>query len=255
MKEVLFKRHIAHDELCMCCGIEVESINHVLFNCIVTGVVWDNSTHGNMVRAAPDGPFASKLLWWVSELSMETVREITTIVWALWFCRNKLVYAQEDQNPQVMATNFLRMVEDYRAYSKQVFSPTLPSIGNESLTATWASPPPGVIKINVDAHIVAGSHVSLGAVFRDNSGTVLMMATRRIVGSEVSTMAEAEAARYGLHVARRSGYDNVWLESDALAVVRAARHCTIGFSPLYLLYDDISVLSKSFNNFRTFFSY
>lgn len=31
VKEVLYRRHIANDELCVCCGLEVESITHVLF--------------------------------------------------------------------------------------------------------------------------------------------------------------------------------------------------------------------------------
>lgn len=33
VKEELFKCHIATDELCACCVVEVESISHVLFEC------------------------------------------------------------------------------------------------------------------------------------------------------------------------------------------------------------------------------
>ena len=250
VKEVLYKRHIAQDELCQCCGVEVESINHVLFECVGIGPVWDNSKHGAIVRAAPAVSLESKLLWWVDKVSMAEVREIVTIAWAVWFCRNKLIDANEDLNPQVMATKFLRMVEEYRSYSHNVFSPISNSSGPGSLVSSWTRPPADVIKINVDAHIVEGRYVSLGAVFRDNSGSVLMMATKHIVGCERSTMAEAEAARYGLQIARRMGFDKVWLESDALAVVGALHHHAGGLSPLYLLFYDIRVLSLSFMSFR-----
>lgn len=65
VKEELFRRHITHDELCSCCGIEVESFCHVLFECEVTKVVWEASHFGQLVREAPMGSFASKFEWWV----------------------------------------------------------------------------------------------------------------------------------------------------------------------------------------------
>lgn len=114
--------------------------------------------------------------------------------------------------------------------------------------ARWQKPPHGVTKINVDAHILAGQYVSVGVVVRDATGSVQMMATKRIVCGEDSTMAEAEAARYGLLVARRADYDKVWLESDALAVVQAIHKDDDGCSPIWLIYSDIKMMLLSFSS-------
>ena len=81
--------------------------------------------------------------------------------------------------------------------------------------------------------------MSMCVVVRDALSIVQMMATKRFKGGEDSTMAEAEAAKYGLLVARRAGYDNVWLESDALAVVHAVHKDEGGCSPIWLIYNDI----------------
>ena len=63
-------------------------------------------------------------------------------------------------------------------------------------------------------------------------------------------MAEAEAARYGLIVARRAGYDDVWIESDGLAVVQAVHKDNSGCSPIWLIYSDIKLLLLSFSSCR-----
>ena len=125
VKEIMFKRHIALDE-CQCCGIEVETVNHVLYECTTMSEMWENKKHRSMIEATPEGPFASKLVWWIHKMSVEEVREIMTVAWAMWFCRNKLIYAHESLDKQLMATNFLRLVEDYIAYAQKVFSPSSP---------------------------------------------------------------------------------------------------------------------------------
>ena len=42
----------------------------------------------------------------------------------------------------------------------------------------------------------------------------------------------------------------IWLEGDALEVVQEVRKELEGFTPLYLLYDDIRRLSHGFRNFK-----
>ena len=234
----------------MCCGLEVESISHVLFECEVTNEAWSNSKYKEEVLAAPDGPFSLKLLWWVNNLRLEEVREIMTIAWALWFCRNKYVYAQESLNNQAMAKSFLRLVDDYNIYAARVYAPVRPQNDPSISAASWAKPQTGVIKVNVDAHIVTGEYTSLGVVLRDANGVVQMMATKIMVGSREPSLAEAEAVRYGIQVARRAGYDKVWVESDAQTVVRSVQSKEYGLAPIYLIYEDIRNLAKSFIYFH-----
>lgn len=67
VKEVLYRRHIAQDELCQCCGVEVESITHVLFECESARNVWDHSDLKEMVDAAPEGKVDTKVCWWMNK--------------------------------------------------------------------------------------------------------------------------------------------------------------------------------------------
>ena len=213
-------------------------------------MAWSNSKYKEEVLAAPGGPFSLKLLWWVDKLRLEEMREIMTIAWALWFCRNKFVYPQERLNIQAMAKSFLQLVDDYNTYAMRVYAPVLPQNGPSLSAASWSKPQTGVIKVNVDAHIVAGEYTSLGVVVRDANGVVQMMATKTMAGSREPTLAEAEAVRYGIQVARRAGYDRVWMESDAQSVVRSVQSEEYGLAPIYLIYEDIRNLAKSFSYFN-----
>lgn len=56
-------------------------------------------------------------------------------------------------------------------------------------------------------------------------------------------MAEAAAARFGFQLARRFGYKNVWLEGDAINVVKKVDNAKFGFSPIFSVYDDIRKMS------------
>ncbi|XP_021714671.1 uncharacterized protein LOC110682644 [Chenopodium quinoa] len=106
--------------------------------------------------------------------------------------------------------------------------------------ASWVFPPDGSVKVNTDAHVVDGVLVGLGVVIRDSEGCLLVCATRRCPAT-TPEVAEAMAVRYGLQVARRLGYSKVVVECDAISVVQSVRRRISGYSPLFLVYDDIYI--------------
>ncbi|XP_021859944.2 uncharacterized protein [Spinacia oleracea] len=248
VKEVLCRRHIAQDELCVCCGIEVESVTHVLFECDSAKMVWENSEFGDVVAAAPRGKFEDRLQWWASKVSMDEVRSIMAIAWAVWFLRNKYVHDNERGNPGIVTAGFLRLVSDYRLYARKVFTPPT-GMGNTLSATNWIPPPIGLVKINVDANVIDGVRVGLGGVIRNHEGKLLVGGTKRVDAAWGVEMDEAAAVRYGLQLARRLGYNMVWLESDALCVVNAVDSNQEGMSPLFTLLDDIRKLAKCFSTF------
>uniref|UniRef100_A0A803MEX5 Reverse transcriptase zinc-binding domain-containing protein n=1 Tax=Chenopodium quinoa TaxID=63459 RepID=A0A803MEX5_CHEQI len=77
-KEILFRRHITQDELCAC-GLEVEYINHVLFECDSARMVWGNSEYDETIVASPSGSFSSKLLWFASKVDIKEVNSIMSL--------------------------------------------------------------------------------------------------------------------------------------------------------------------------------
>lgn len=84
----------------------------------------------------------------------------------------------------------------------------------------WIPPPQNELKVNVDAHILEVFRVCFWVVMRDRLGCLRMAAVKRVEAMWETEMAEAKAARYGLELATRFGFDRVVLESDAANVVR-----------------------------------
>lgn len=72
-----------------------------------------------VVRTTPVGSFVSKIRWWASKMRKNELKEIMTIAWVTWFCRNKLVYGNEITNSHAMTDSFLHMVASYE-YRKKV---------------------------------------------------------------------------------------------------------------------------------------
>lgn len=74
---------------------------------------------------------------------------------------------------------------------------------------------------------------------RDDCGRALLTGTRLFQANWSVEMTEAMAARYGLMVAKRMGFDKVHIEGDALNVVSAIKRKEVGRSPLHLIYDEV----------------
>ncbi|KAL2941314.1 Olfactory receptor 1N2 [Bienertia sinuspersici] len=107
-----------------------------------------------------------------------------------------------------------------------------------------------MVKVNVDAHIREGRYVALGAMLRDHKGQVLATATRKMKVGWEPEWAEAAAAVFGLRMARALGHSRVHLESDAVTVVNKIKNDTHGLSPMFVFFEEISVLKACFDYFE-----
>uniref|UniRef100_A0A7C9EA03 RNase H type-1 domain-containing protein n=1 Tax=Opuntia streptacantha TaxID=393608 RepID=A0A7C9EA03_OPUST len=95
-----------------------------------------------------------------------------SMMWALWMYRNKVVVGGEEPVVDIIVEGFLRLLRDYRLYTKEVHAPSpLPSTFSFE---KWQPPPSGWIKINTDAAIIKGVGTGLGWVARDCEGKVLV---------------------------------------------------------------------------------
>ncbi|KAL2906077.1 Mitogen-activated protein kinase kinase 9 [Bienertia sinuspersici] len=61
--------------------------------------------------------------------------------------------------------------------------------------------------------------------------------------------AEAEAARFGVLLARRLGFSKIVLEIDALNVAQAIKTEATGSAPIFLIYEDIKLYKQMFEDF------
>ena len=52
------------------------------------------------------------------------MRRFCALAWAAWYCRNKVVFEQEEPNAVRVGCSFVKLVTDYREYAAKVFNPT-----------------------------------------------------------------------------------------------------------------------------------
>lgn len=102
-KENLFTRKCTRNPLCSLCGIEIESIEHVLLRCEWTRGVWENS---GLSFSTPIQNVVS-MKRWVEDLFVEfgdkfsdILGTISQICWAIWKQRNEWVFSQQKPNAE-----------------------------------------------------------------------------------------------------------------------------------------------------------
>ncbi|XP_021734057.1 uncharacterized protein LOC110700767 [Chenopodium quinoa] len=215
VKERLYQRHIVHGLTCPICGAGNETIIHALFEFQAAASIWQHYPLMNLITA--------------------------------WSCRNKICFDNARLDPPSLAAGYVRMVNEYLPYARKIFLKT-PNYSAAVADMAWVRPPEGVIKVNIDAHYADCGNVGLGAVLRDTNGKLRVCAVKKTMAASPK-MAEAMAARYGMHIARRFGYTRIMLECDASNVGNTVRSRSSGYAPIYLVYDDIVEDSSWYDSF------
>lgn len=110
-----------------------------------------------------------------------------------------------------VAIGFTKLINDYISYNAKVGGTVMHTRSTPS--AGWTCPPPYSVNINVDAHVLDGWGIAAGVAIRDDEGKMVLAAVRRCKVEWEVEMAETYAARYGMEIAKRFGFDNIILES------------------------------------------
>ncbi|XP_057550422.1 uncharacterized protein LOC130828448 [Amaranthus tricolor] len=168
-------------------------------------------------------------------------------MWAIWFMRNKVIF-EDCPNKIVDAVfSFTTMVREYKAYACKVFDLRDQST---SLASQWSPPESNWIKINVDAHMANGTDKGLGAVCRDNHGNLILVGVRGVQATWSTAVSELTVAGFGVELAIRLGFSHIHLEGDNVVVFKEITNSSSGFSPFYVLLDQIRSLLSSFRGVR-----
>ncbi|XP_021746156.1 uncharacterized protein LOC110712039 [Chenopodium quinoa] len=245
VKSRLMQRHIVGDSKCPLCENENETILHALFDCTMAKEIWLHSQYRRIVDEAPAESFADRWVWLDQKVQGDGIYQIAALIWAAWRCRNLLLFEGVRSNPTVLAGNLCRWVADYGAYAKCVFNPQK-RVGIKS-NSVWLPPLRGVLKLNVDAHVGSAGKAAVGVVGRNEDGTIVLTATQSIV-QQSPEIAEAVAVRYGMIIARRFGFENIWIESDSLNVISCISPNSKGHAPIFNVFDDIRMCRAGFNS-------
>ncbi|XP_021739763.1 uncharacterized protein LOC110706169 [Chenopodium quinoa] len=99
------------------CNVDEESVVHAIFQCPTSCKVWEESPFRDHVEAIDEDDFCSLLSHWLRNFSREQFSRFATIMWAMWLCRNKMIFEDSTQNPHDVAIGLLKFVAEHNSYT------------------------------------------------------------------------------------------------------------------------------------------
>lgn len=89
------------------------------------------------------------------------------------------------------------------------------------MSGIWSPPSDPIIKINFDAEVFDSGYFRMSVVARDSGSKCIPWSTKRVRGLVSPKVAEANAARHALIMAKEMGWTHIQLEGDCMVVVNA----------------------------------
>lgn len=212
--DVASHRRVLETSTCPLCADQLESLNHLFFDCKVSRPLWKEAPWPLLIERFADYPNVH----WISIVLDPGIIGILVAEYhhfqlyavnaldVVWFERNRIVHESCDcEMPLVLARR--RRVTMHHVNAWQ--------LRHQHLSHEWHPPDPGVIKINVDVAI-RPSYAMAACVCRHFQGLFLETKLLDVVDPLVG---EVEALWLGVHIAARMGWSQVILEEDSLIVM------------------------------------
>ena len=127
-------------------------------------------------------------------LSHDELVRVTVTLWAIWYAKRKIIHENIHQSPLSTYYFVERFLADLGT-SKSTGNARQPTQAKQT---RWIPPPPGFVKINVDAALAKNStKVTMAAVPRDEAGNFVGASALVMEGISDSEMAEVMVCRPG----------------------------------------------------------
>ena len=238
------------DPSCVLCNQGVESTIHLFSRCQAAKALWfvacwgfrpdigQFSSSSDIIRAILDPPSAlcqSQDLWRVTLNTAFPLEEI-------WHTRNEVLHLA---CPADINAACLRINSKFKEYSRILSPCETPHLSKDSVK--WAPPPPGTVKLNVDAAI-SQSKAALAVIARNESGVVLKVWAKSIPLC-FPLLAEIKAIQWALKIAIRENWRHIAVESDSKISIDAILDPSS--SPVWAISTyvfNICQLAKSFSS-------
>ncbi|CAN1324720.1 hypothetical protein LINPERPRIM_LOCUS33210 [Linum perenne] len=183
-RRALQYRGIQVEGSCVCCGSELETMEHVFFTCPVAKECWQLSGLTTWVEGLPGFGVDSRR--WIFELinaeAEFQVQKTVAMLWALWRERNTRYWQGKTSPHQIIVRLCDEELKEWRTIHHKDRSPRP---REESVCIKWHPPAPGFVKCNTDiALFEGGTHYGAGLVIRDENSHVLHYVMQKLVATE-----------------------------------------------------------------------
>ncbi|XP_027152155.1 uncharacterized protein LOC113758673 [Coffea eugenioides] len=228
---------------CFCChSASQESIEHLFSNGRIASEVW-NYFGGVCGMDFPGPSLRPRIVsWWLSSHDSEIQRFIAHILpgivcWQIWKARNKAMFeGSQMRSSAICNAIFLEIQTIVRIHFKQVwrvqsFTQLYDWSYSSTVTLTykfvrWEKKEANGYTLNTDGCSKGNPGVGGGGgVLRDSNG-IPLIGFSAYFGETTCLRAEARALLLGLQICVHRGFENLYVQSDSLALVRILQHCT-----------------------------
>lgn len=219
------------------CSNGVETDFHLLIKCPVAKEIWTAFKVGDHSAGT-----ISIAHWWNkmrTQFSSDQLDMVTMVIWFIWLNRNKRVWRNKQQPSVVVVQEAHCSLLEWKEVRKQ---DNVPRSRVQPHNSGWKKQEVGLKKCNVDAGLFPeDGKVGYGCVVRDDTGRFVAGMQGLLIGLFSPSVAEAMGIREALSWLKRSGIDQVVLESDALGVINAINNDTVDESE-----HDVSLMIVKF---------
>jgi hypothetical protein len=224
VKDNLRKRGINCYPLCARCNAKIEDQNHVFLECEWTKNVW----FGSALTIRFNNQKLEFSKWIEHCLVRETTQAMETIgalCYHIWKARYHLIFRSKD----IPATDIIQQAQhsvfEYQQHQRNDTKPKHHSSqSSRHNDSNWIPPPRASLKLNVDAHRLAGDgHWGIGLVLRREDGSCVGAATREAWGLTEAIEAEAMGLSEAIEFLKRFQHQAVIIELDNQTVVKAVK--------------------------------
>ncbi|KAL0004760.1 hypothetical protein SO802_012321 [Lithocarpus litseifolius] len=235
----LTRRCIINDPICSFCSSQGEDVLHALWSCPSLSQVWDGDPQWSFRQTSRYSDFA-QLLSSVLDAACN-VELLATIMWTIWFRRNKTRFAPPglplDQIMQTAIDSFLEF--------QKAQTPAEPRIARPR--TRWFAPPNESFKINFDGAVFKDKdRAGIGVIIRDSRGLVMGSMSQVVPLPQTIVELEALAALKALEFAADLGLFNVILEGDSEILINALMDNSLSLASFGLLIQDIKAYAEFF---------
>ncbi|XP_042983278.1 uncharacterized protein LOC122312683 [Carya illinoinensis] len=216
----LFKKKVIDDPNCPICLQQVESIEHVIWECEAARDVWGLYSRQLQKRSIRNQSFRELVTNLMEVLNKEMLTEMAVVAWRLCKRRNEAIFQKVFTSPSILWRQIHQKLQDLSLLNHKPPHSSSSNVMANSMDQ-WKAPLIDHYKINWDAAIDhKNCRVGIGTIIRNWEGQVMgtMKMNRPLYPDPY--LAESYAALQATLLGVNMGLRKIILEGDALKVVK-----------------------------------